>query len=150
MKPLPPNITKCMSDKDRKAWGKGAMSPDECLAKAEAKNEKQLQKLIVSLLNLRGIEVNVSRMDKRKTDRVGWPDLTFCVWGKEHHSFINSGNSETFKARLFACCWEIKMPNAGLSEEQQRLAMKLIGNGWSCRVIRSVDEALAELKAMGL
>lgn len=49
-----------------------------------------------------------------------------------------------------ACAWEIKLPEGKLSPEQEALRPKLEANGWSYRIIRSVDEALAELKAMGV
>lgn len=137
MKVFPPNILKCMSPADRKALGKAGLTPEEALQKAETKSEKELQSLIVALLRLKGIEPIVSAMNKRTTNNVGLPDILFAVNGRR---------------RFYACAWEIKMPGSKLSWEQVKMAERLedLPNGWNWRVIRSVDEALEELRRMGI
>jgi hypothetical protein len=77
--PLPENYLRCMTPEARKSVGQQTAA--EVMANGVATSERALQKQIVGLLRLKGIEVNVSRMDKRKTDVVGWPDLTFAVDG---------------------------------------------------------------------
>lgn len=148
---IPENILKCMSPEDRRKHGQKTAA--EVLAQGEAKSEKELQKQIVALLRLKGVEVNVSRMDKRKTDVVGWPDLTFCVYAMAPQ-MVFAGLSEALpKAwQVFPCLWEIKMPKGELTPEQQKIGIRLISmpNGWRHRVIRSVDQALAELREMGI
>lgn len=132
---LPPNILKCLSTSDRRSLGKAGMTPEEALSKQVVKSERELQKHIVALLRFKGIEPNVSRMDKRTTHRVGWPDVVFCA--------------STFAT--FACAWEVKL-HGYLSREQEQMAIRLQTppNAWKWRVIRSVDEAIKELKEMGL
>lgn len=135
MKVLPNSYLRCLSAKDRQKLGQ--RTAEEVMAQGETKSEKELQKQIVGLLRLKGIEVNVSRMDKRKTDVVGWPDLTFSV----------------IRGRIaIPCLWEVKMPKGTLSPEQMTLASKLTTgpNAWRYRLIRSVDQAIAELKEMGI
>lgn len=108
----------------------------------EPKNERELQAQIVAYLRARGIEVNVSRTDKRTTHVKGWPDLTFCVQGSRCYW-------ETYTA---ACAWEIKFGKGKLSPEQEKLAARLTAapNCWRFRVIRSLDEAREELSELGI
>lgn len=140
---LPESFLKCLSKEDRDSLGKGGLTWEDALRRGQAKSEKDLQKMIVQLLRMKGIEPNVSRMDKRKTDSVGWPDITFCVgftsWAKKHQA-------------VFSCAWEVKFGKGQLSVEQQQIHIRLSTppNAWRIKVIRSVDEALAELKEFGL
>lgn len=140
MKVIPQHISRLMSPEDRQAFGKGAMTAEDALARAEIKNERDLQRQIVALLRLKGIEPNVSRMDKRKTDAVGWPDITFAIDYYDDPSYN------------IPCAWEVKFGNGQLSKEQQQMHVRLSTppNAWRIRVIRSVDEAIAELKYLGL
>lgn len=126
MKVLPENILRCLKPEDRKAVGQRTTA--EVMKNGEAKSEKELQKQIVGLLRLNGIEPNVSAMHKATTHRVGWPDITFAAFG-------------------IPCAWEIKMPTGEESKEQKQMAIRLSTppNCWRCRVIRSIDEALHEL-----
>lgn len=144
---LPDNILRCMTPEARKALGQ--KTAEEVLAQGEAKSEKELQRSIVALLRLKGIEVNVSRMDKRKTDAVGWPDLTFAVDAKWE---VTWGSVTRCCSGILACAWEIKMPQGRLTPEQEAMATSLSRppNHWRHRVIRSVDEAIAELREMGI
>jgi hypothetical protein len=142
---LPPSFLRCLSPADRKSLGKAGMTAEEAIAKQVAKSERELQGMIVSLLRLRNIEVCWHRTDKASAATVGWPDLTFCVLGTQ--TIDNEPLVE-----VYACAWEVKMPNGELSKEQSQMAIRLQSppNNWRWRIIRSVDEALAELKAMGL
>jgi hypothetical protein len=137
MKVLPEAFLRCMSPEDRKALGQ--MSAEEALVAFTAKSERKLQSQIVNLLRLRGIEVCWHRTDKRSAATVGWPDLTFAV--------VREADLETFP-----CAYEVKMPGGVLSPEQKQMAVRLQSppNWWRYRVIRSVDEALKDLKEMGL
>lgn len=142
MKVIPENILKFMSPEDRRKHGQKTAA--EVLAQGEAKSEKMLQKQIVALLRLKGIEVNVSAMHKRTTHRVGWPDLTFAVRVK--------AGTESSHWTSYACAWEVKMPQGKLTPEQEKIATALSRppNHWRHRVIRNVDQALAELREMGI
>jgi hypothetical protein len=99
--------------------------------------EKQLQVQILNLLRLKGIEPLWHRTDKKSTATVGWPDITF---------------SAGCGLRSIPCLWEIKLPGKKLSEEQMSLMVQLTKppNAWVYKVITSVDEALIELKKLGL
>lgn len=106
-------------------------------SKVDLRLERELQVQILNLLRLRGIEPLWHRPDKKSTATVGWPDFTFCV---EHG------------LRSIPIVWEIKLPGKKLSLEQTRLMIKLMDppNAWVYKIITSVDEALAELKKLGL
>lgn len=121
--------------------GKAGQTAAETLAKADVKTEKDLQRQIIALLRLKGIEVNVSRMDKKKTDSVGWPDLTFAI-----------NTNQPLMYFPVACAWEVKLPGRQLDKAQQEMMVKLSQppNGWTYSVIHSVDQAIQELKDMGI
>jgi len=125
--------------KQRKALGREAETFADASVRAVARSEKELQNQIINLLRLKGIEVNVSRMDKRKTDRVGWPDLTFALDDADNYVY-------------YPCAWEVKLPGQKLDSDQEAMRQKLTTapNGWDYCVIHSVDEALKELKSMGV
>lgn len=91
-------------------------------------SEKDLQRQIVKVIRLHGIEVLVHRMDRKTGATVGWPDITFCVNGQGY-------------------LWEIKTGAGRLSLEQERLMDKLSQppDSWKVKVIRSVQEAIYEL-----
>jgi hypothetical protein len=135
-------VLRRMSAADRASLGKAGLTRADCEALCEAKNERELQKQIVSYLRLQGIEVNVSRTDKRTTHKKGWPDLTFAIIFR-----VNGYRSE-----WIPCAWEIKFGNGKLSPEQEKLATTLTSppNGWRFRVIRSLDEARGELWKLGI
>lgn len=139
MKVIPEKLLRLMSPEDRRKAGQKTAA--EVLAQGEAKSEKELQRSIVGLLRLKGIEPIVSRMDRRTSNNVGTPDILFAVGG-----FFNGRSYD------FACAWEIKMPKGELSDQQKAIGCKMIQppNAWCHRVIRSVDQALADLRAMGI
>lgn len=129
---LPESILSKVSPEDRKAMGKAGLTKADCEQKAHARNERDLQRLIVNYLQLKGIEALWHRTDKRSTATVGWPDLTFAAKG-------------------FPVAWEIKFEKGKLSEEQELMAVKLKRNGWRFAVIRSLEEAKKELwKILGI
>jgi hypothetical protein len=126
----------------RKSLGREAETFADAAVRAVARSEKELQRQIVNLLKLKGIEVNVSRMDKRKTDRVGWPDLTFSI----------TGDLRGWEWGSESCAWEVKLPGENLTAEQEAMREKLTTspNGWDYCIIHSVDEAIKVLKDMGI
>lgn len=132
-KALPNKFLTCMADADRKAGGKALQTLDEAQARLEGRAERELQNHLANLLRLYGIEANRSRMDKKKTDRVGWPDFTFAAKGR-------------------AIAWEVKIPGKGLDPEQVKCiaAMRSEPNCWHVEVIHSVEEGTASLKALGI
>jgi hypothetical protein len=122
-----------MSAEDRKKLGRQGMTIQEIHDKFIAKNERELQSQIVSLLRLRGIEVFSQRMDKRTRGKVGQPDFIFSVNGQ-------------------SIAWEIKQGNGRLSEEQSTMLQRLSAppNKWQVAVIKSYDEAISQLNEYNL
>jgi hypothetical protein len=146
--PLPDSIVKLIDKADREKLGLKTM--DEHIAQAEVKSERDLHKAIANLLRLRGIEFFESRMDRKTTQAVGVPDFVFAVSAKLPPT--KSMLLDAVIAAPLACGWEVKIAGRPLSESQQAMFRKLTTppNAWCCRVIRSVDDALAELKRLGL
>src|SRR5438309_363687 len=100
MKVLPESILKCLSKEDRQKIGQ--FTAEEVMAKAQIKNERQLQSMIVNLLRLKGIEPLWHRTNKRSSATVGWPDITFSVkascegseWTEAHGWEVKFGDSQ--------------------------------------------------------
>ena len=132
---LPASFVRLIAEGDRQALGLKTSS--ELVAAAEVKSERQLQSQIANLLSLRDIVYTRNRMDRKSTTTVGWPDFCFSVRTGE---------------KSVACAWEIKMPHKELEAHQVKLRAQMTSwpNAWHYRVIHSVDEALAELRKLGL
>ena len=144
---LPESFLRCLDPAERKKLAGGAYSAEEAAARAHIKNERQLQTMIVNLLRLKGIEPLWHRTDKKSAATVGWPDITFAVQGKWQN--LDEGLDGTFE---IPCAWEAKFGNGQLSKEQQQMHVRLSTppNTWRISIIRSVDEALKELKELGI
>ena len=147
-KVIPQSWVEKMDPKDRKQFG--VKTKEEQIQAAEIKTERDLHNQINNLLRLRGIVFFSSRMDKRTTRPKGEPDYIFGVWTR-------FGKIKTDPVALRAqgpmpCAWEVKLPGKNLDPEQVEMFKRLSDwpNAFCCRVIRSVDDALRELKAMGL
>lgn len=145
---LPESFLKCVSPQDRAKLSLG-LTATEFMAKGAVENERRLQKLVVAYLRQKGIEPIVSRMDRRTSNNRGTPDILFAVaTSKDTGVFV-----EHFH---YACAWEVKHESANLKradqDHQRQLQVRLSSppNGWRVRVIQSLDEAIAELKEMGL
>lgn len=120
---------------------------DELAAVAEIKSEKELHGQVANLLRLRGIQFFDSRMDKKTNRPRAEPDFLFCL------SFKPEADNTTGSLLTWAigCAWELKIGNKPLSREQELMFQKMsvAPNGWRCCVVRSVDDALRELKQLG-
>lgn len=119
---LPNNILKAMSPADRLPLGKAGKTNAEIQAGIVAKNEKELQRHIANLLNLRGIIYFQSRFGKPTTIRKSAPDFLFV-----------------FRKQPMA--WEVKFGNNKLSDEQYEMAVKMGANGWQCKTIYTIEQA---------
>jgi len=130
---LPDSFLRCLPADERKRLGQ--RTAEEVLRNGVATSEKQLQGQIVQLLRLKGIEPCWHRTDKKSAATIGWPDITFAV-------------NQPFGA----CAWEVKIGDGRLSDEQKKMAVRLMSppNGWRYAVVRSIDEALAILKELGI
>lgn len=97
------------------------MTPEELLARHEARGERELQGHLLNLLRLRNIEAIQNRFGVRTTTRPGTPDFIFAYMG-------------------VPVCWEVKFGKGKLSIEQELLHPKLRANGWRVFTLRSVEE----------
>ena len=117
---LPDAVLRKMKPEDRAALG--GLLPGERMDICCAKIEKELQRDLFNFLRCRDIACNVSRMDKAKTDVVGWPDFAFAVNGR-------------------AIAFECKIAGRKLTEEQLRIKEHMERNGWCYWVISSLEQA---------
>lgn len=127
---LPDQFLRCMTTADRKVFALGQSTPEEAIAKADVKAERQLQSFLVGLLRLRGIEPLWFRTDKRSRATVGWPDITFAVDGR-------------------AIAWEAKLPGEKPRADQIAVHCRMIRNGWTVDVVTSVNEGIKLLDGYG-
>jgi hypothetical protein len=137
MKPglLPQRYIELMSVVDRATLG--VKTKDEMAKAWKAKSERDLQRQLVQYLRLRGIEILWHATHKKSTATVGWPDIIFAVM---------SGGFCT------PCAWEVKFGAGTLSPEQNDVLQRMQArpNCWRVRVIRTFNDAVDELREMGL
>lgn len=126
---LPNSILTKMSAKDRATLGRAGMTAEEAEAAYVAKNEADLQKQIIAMLNRNGIHVICSRTGKRTTTAAGTPDLLFSVNGA-------------------SVAWELKVKGNKPSKEQIDTMRDMAANGWKCSVLYSYDDALAKYREL--
>lgn len=146
---LPDAFLRCIEPAERKRIAVGQLTAEEALSKAEIRNERDLQKQILALLRLHGIEPLCPTFGKKTRMAVGWPDVTFAVhavWEQKTspgYSITDSG--------LMPCAWELKH-NGKLSKEQEQMHVRLSTppNAWRIKIIRSVQEAVEELRELGI
>lgn len=140
--PLPPHIIELVDAADRKALG--LKTREEAIAAAEVKSERDLHRQVGALLRLRGIEYFESRMDKPTTQRRGVPDILFCVTLK-----VKGPGDLRWPVGVG---WELKLPGKKLDPDQEQMLERMTSppNAWCVRCVHSVDEALMELKRLGL
>lgn len=79
MNPLPPNILKCMSAKDRQPLGRAGATQPEIDEKQRAESERELQNQIAGWLTINEIFFIRNRMDKRPTVIKGLPDFVIIL-----------------------------------------------------------------------
>jgi hypothetical protein len=73
---LPENLLRWMSKEERMRYGKGGLTAEEAVLKAERRSEGDDQAGFLNYCKLKGIARIRSRMDKRPTIEEGWPDFT--------------------------------------------------------------------------
>ncbi|MHC1766141.1 MAG: hypothetical protein AB9869_17875 [Verrucomicrobiia bacterium] len=125
--PIPRHILDKISAEQRAPLGKAGRTLAEIEDKNRAEREKVIQKEITNLLRLRKIVFNVSRMDRRKTDTVGWPDFTFAVHTPGMRWAV-------------AVALEVKAPGGKPSAAQQDMLDQLTADGWYAQVVYSVED----------
>jgi len=106
-----------MNPTDRQALG--VLTPDERRHKGEAVVERYLQRLCEQELSRR--RISYMHLSFRAREKIGWPDLTFCLHGR----FV---------------AVELKTARGTVSKEQVAILADLERNGALTRVIRSFED----------
>jgi hypothetical protein len=119
---LPDKILRLLSPADRRSLGVAGLTADEALDAARIKSERDLQNLIESYLNLRGVVAIRSRMDKKTRTKKGTPDFMLALRGH-------------------AVALEAKLPGEELRAEQADMMRKMTDeiNGWEWVTVNSLD-----------
>lgn len=121
--PIPNHILEKMHPKDRPK-GKAGMTMAEVYARASKRSERETQNQIANYLRQRNIPFNHSRMDKKTTSTIGWPDFTF-----------------PYRGRFYGI--EVKAPDRGdVSPEQAQCLGMIQDSGGIGEVIRSLPELI--------
>jgi hypothetical protein len=77
---LPSNILRWMRKEGRMAYGKGALSPEGAVRKAE-RPEVEEHKIFLNWCKLNGLPRIYSRPDRRPTIELSWPDFSVFYGG---------------------------------------------------------------------
>lgn len=118
-----------MSKEDRAPMGLAGATMAEINDKQRARDERQLQDRIKSLLAQRNIIAGYSRMDRKTTYVVGWPDFVFPLLGR----FV---------------ALEVKLPGEIPDPDQLVILLALIKQGAFVRVIHSERETVDALNEL--
>lgn len=149
-KVLPEHMLSKVAPEDRAKLGKAGQTAAETVAKAAIKNERDLQKQIISFLRMKGIEPIFQRMDKRTTTTKGTPDILFSVT-VNRREWRDDIRMKHVSYETAACAWECKFSDGKSSEDQKAMAVTMTTepNAWRHKIIRCLDEAIEELQAVG-
>lgn len=126
-KTLPPNITRLMSDDQRKPFGKAAWTQQQCDEKQIKEAERTLQSEICAYLGLHTIEYINPPMNRKSSLPSGWPDFTFAYLPRGAKVGIPIG----VECKVFG-----KKPEPHQSECHERMRR----NGWIVIVAYSVAD----------
>jgi len=126
---IPEHILRKMSFKDRRELGVSGLTFTEAEERRVARDERELQDQMAANFRRYEIVANRSRMDKAKTDMVGWPDFTFAVRGQ-------------------ACAFEVKLPGEHPTDDQKICMDRLSANGWLVGIWYSVNDQLRTLREL--
>jgi len=146
--PLPEKVLRMIDPTERKKLGTGYATASETASRVQLYNERKLHSQIRQLLHLKGIVFFESRMDKRSHGTVGWPDFTFAVLLQKP----NKADPTNVTCVPVPIAWEVKIPGGKPTPEQQEMLWRVQKepNAWRVVVIRSLEQAVDELKALGL
>jgi len=124
---IPPNILRCMDPATRAQYKEAGWLPEEALAKANHRLEREEQRIFGAWLKLHELPYCWHRTDRATGCLAGVPD--FWV-GKDG-----------------AGAWiEFKSASGALSEEQEAFAAKLKANQIAFYVVHNAAEAIAIVK----
>lgn len=124
---LPDHVLRLMSAEDRKLIGQTTAA--ESLAIAKARDERELQEQICSLLRRRDVPFIRPAMFRKSQLPPGWPDITFGYRGAP-------------------IGWECKSAIGKLSPEQLEMHAKMKACGWQISTIRTLQEAVEILQKL--
>jgi hypothetical protein len=124
--PIPEHILKLMPQEDR-PLGPAGFTRKEIMELTCKKREKSMHDVFSQWLDLNGIPYIHSRMDKRSTIQIGWPDFTIVFKGK-------------------ALCIEFKMDGNNLSTEQEDTINNLIYTGTPVEVCWMAGDAIEKTR----
>lgn len=123
-----PNIARLLDPETRSA--EKIKTPEESREKAIANDEREIQKMIYSWLNLEGLYFDWDAMHKKRTGTTGAPDFQLPYKGR-------------------AVFWEVKPPWAQkLRPEQVEVMGKIIKQGGRWRLITCLQDAQAHLREL--
>ena len=108
----------------------GATMP-EISAEQAVKAEKEMHRQFEQWLRMKELPFGTSRMDRKSSYTVGWPDYTVCVNGR-------------------VVFLELKMPGQNLDPEQVIVCGALIAQGASVSVCSSLQQCIEIVKAFML
>lgn len=128
---LPDKILRLLSPADRRSLGKAGLTAEEAVLAGRIKAERDLQNLIETYFNLRGIVAIRSRMDKATRTPVGTPDFLLALRGR-------------------AVALEAKLPGESLSAEQGTMKDRMTAdpNGWHWITVHSMEEVRGLLRGI--
>lgn len=121
------NYLRRMNLADRQALGKAGRTAEERAARAEEKTEKAIQEEIAAWLRIHYITFNRSRMDRKATGTVGWPDFDFPYCG-------------------LPVFLEVKTLTGRLTSEQEAVHAGLRRQGGMVGVVHNLPEAIEYLR----
>jgi hypothetical protein len=146
--PFPDHILRMIDFAERQKLGKHYRTMDEIQSHAERVSERKLHAHIRNLLNYKGIVFLEQRMDKRSRGVKGWPDFTMAVLLQKP----SKSDPTNVTCVPIPMAWECKVGDSKLRPEQEEMLrrMQTEPNGWRIKIIRSLQEAADELKALGI
>lgn len=125
-KALPNDFLRCMNPESRKSLGKAGRTQEEIDLKNRVRLEKELKQQCLNLLSQRNIFCISARNDRKTTIPVGTPDLNFVI-------------PQGANKPGLPCAVELKMPGEQPDPDQVRVLQQMADNGWTIRVITSVE-----------
>lgn len=127
-KVLPDSVLRCMPKDERAKLGKAGVTAAEAQAKLDCQRERELQRHIANELRQRNIPFQQTRMDRKTTGTIGWPDFTFAYRG-------------------CFCAFECKSPGKRPNGDQARVIAELGAQGGKVIVVWEFQEALNFLRS---
>jgi hypothetical protein len=125
---FPPKVLRLIPAEQRRAFGLAGLTTEEALDAARIKSERDLQNVMESYFNLRGVVASRSRMDKKTRTKKGTPDFLLALHGR-------------------AIAIEAKLPGEELTEDQAKMKERMTAppNEWEWVTAYSLDDVKAVL-----